>query len=175
MSIDLDIAPQRAGDITWGSLCRQWRQRLGGADAGVLGPNPQLCHIGGTTPLAEGDPLVAPSHYFITLAVPCTLSLSIVANDDQLDEDLYLEDYGRNLDSARIAELAEQWRRIGHTYGISSGGGRSSVEPQLFVALACALADLCDGHVIVMNDGIFDLGVGVYDPSQFSTARWLRT
>jgi hypothetical protein len=71
-------------------------------------------------------------------------------------------------------ELAEQWRRVGYGYEISSGGGRSAVEPELFIALACALADLCEGHIIVMNDGIFDLGVGVYAPARFSAARWLR-
>lgn len=172
MSIDLDIAPQKAGSITWANLCRQWRRRLDEAGASLLGADPQLRRIADSMPVAEEDLLVPPSHYFLELGVPCTLSLSIMHNDGNLDETLYLEDYGRNLDPARIAELAEQWRRVGHNYEISSGGGRSNVEPKLFITLACALAELCDGHVIVMNDGIFDLGVGVYTPAQFSTARW---
>lgn len=174
MSIDLNIAPQKAGAITWGNLCRQWRHRLGEAGADMLGPEPQLCRIGESVPVAEDDLLVPSSHYFLTLAVPCTLSLSVMDNSGNLDETLYLEDYGRNLDAARIAELAEQWRRVGYYYELSSGGGRASNEPALFIALVSALADLCDGHVIVMNDGVFDLGVGVYTPAQFSTTRWLR-
>ena len=175
MSVDLDIAPRQAGAFTWASLCRQWGQRLDTGGADMFGPHPQMCRIGSMTPVAEDERLMPPAHYFFRLAVPCTLSLSVSANKDDLDETLYLEDYGRNLDPARIAELAEQWRRVGHTYGISSGGGRSKVEPELFIALACSLADLCDGHVILMNDGVFDLGVGVYTPAQFSSARWLRT
>lgn len=174
MSIDLGIAPRRAADFDWGSLRRQWEQRLG--DAGrMLGPNPQLYHLGTATPVAEDERLVPSSHYSFNLVVPCTLSLSVMENAPDLDESLYLEDYGRNLDAAMLAELAEQWRRVGHNYEISSGGGRSKLEPELFKALACALADLCDGHVIVMNDGVFDLGVGVYTPAQFSTAHWLRS
>jgi hypothetical protein len=175
VSVDLDIAPSQAKVIDWASLQRRWIQRLGAAGASMLGPNPQLCHLGKNAPVAEGERLDPPAHYYFTLAVPSSLSLSIMANADDLDESLYLEDYGRNVDPARISELAEKWRRVGHTYGISSLGGRSRSEPELFTALACALADLCDGHVIVMNDGVFDLGVGVYTPEQFSTAHWLRT
>ena len=174
MSIELDIAPRRATSITWASLRRQWRARLGEAGAGLLGPDPRLCRMGNPEPVAEDDLLAPPSHYFFTLAGPCTLSLSTMHNDGNLDETLYLEDYGRNLGPASITELAEQWRRVGYGYEISSGGGRSTVEPELFIALACALADLCDGHIIVMNDGLFDLGVGVYAPAHFSAARWLR-
>jgi hypothetical protein len=172
LSIDLNIAPRRAAGITWASLRRQWQQRLGDETAGLLGPDAQLCRIGAPTQVAEDERLVPSSHYSFNLVVPCTLSLSMMENAPDLDETLYLEDYGRNLDAATIAELAEQWSRVGHNYEISSGGGRSKVEPALFIALACALADLCDGHVIVMNDGVFDLGVGVYTPALFSSARW---
>lgn len=172
MSIDLDIAPQQAGGMTWADLRRQWRQRLGDAGADMLGLEPKLCRIADSMPVAEDSLLTPPSHYSFALAVPCTLSLSIMRNDDNLDEALYLEDFGRNLDAATMAELAEKWRRVGFYCEISSGGGRSAVEPVLFIALACALADLCDGHIIVMNDGRFDLGVGVYAPTQFATAQW---
>lgn len=172
MSVDLDIAPRRAGYISWTSLCRQWRQRLGDSSADMLGPEPQLRHIKGSEPVAKGDLLVPTSHYYLTPAVPCTLSLSIMSNEGNLDETAYLDDYGRNLAPARLAELVEQWRQVGYCYEISSSGGRSSFEPQLFIALACAIADLCDGHIIVMNNGNFDLGVGVYTPTQFSAASW---
>lgn len=174
MSIDLDIAPRQAGTVRWESLRLRWRQRLGEASASMLGPEPKLRRIGDATPAADSDPLAPSSHFFFTLAVPCTLSLSVMPNEANLDETLYLEDYGRNLEPPTIAELAEQWRHVGYYHEISSGGGRSRFEPELFITLACALADLCEGHIIVMNDRIFDLDTGVYTPAQFSIARLLR-
>ncbi|MCX4239613.1 hypothetical protein [Paraliomyxa miuraensis] len=103
-----------------------------------------------------------------------TLSLTILPNEPEDSELEYLRDYGRNLSPTEAEELAQQWRRVGHSFGLSSGGGRSHDEPRMLVALACALADASDGRVILMNDGLFSLGIGIYTPEQFEHAEWIR-
>lgn len=175
MSIDLDIAPLRATRVTWGPLLRAWRQRLGDEAAALLGPDPKLRVLGAGASVAEDATLEPPAHYYLDLAAPNTLSLSAMPNTNDLDEVEYLEDYARNLEPRDATALALAWREVGYCYEVSSGGGRSPREPALFITLACALADMCDGRIIVMNDGIFDLGVGVYTAEQFASARWLHT
>ncbi|MES2639532.1 MAG: hypothetical protein V4850_08600 [Myxococcota bacterium] len=172
MSVDLDIAPMRSDAPTWAAVAEAWARRVG--DPRLLGPDPKLCRFGDTVAVPPNTLLVPPAHYFLTLPAPSTLSLSVRPNEGNLDEAEYLEDYGRNLAPAQLAELTEGWRRTGRSYGISSLGGRSTHEPELFLALACALADVSDGRVIVMNDGILTLGVGVYTANEFAAARWPR-
>jgi len=109
--------------------------------------------------------------YFFTFAVSNTLSLTARPNKNNLNEQEYLQDYGRNIDSETVRDLAQRWREAGHFYGLTSLMGRSLPEPHLFVGLASALATVCRGYVIVMNDGILDLGVGVYSPEQFKLAQ----
>jgi hypothetical protein len=175
VSIDLDIAPLRATRVGWGPLLRAWRQRLGDEAAALLGPDPKLRVLGAGAAVAEDAALEPPGHYSLDLAAPNTLSLSAMPNKNSLDEIEYLKDYARNLEPRGATALALSWRGVGYYYEVSSGGGRSTNEPALFVTLACALADICDGRIIVMNDGIFDLGVGVYTAEQFASVRWLHT
>jgi hypothetical protein len=170
MSIDLDIAPLRATPVTWGALRARWGERLGDR-AFLIGPGIAR-RLGIGTVFDDGDALSPSSPVIFELATANTLSLTSMRNQGNLDEREYLEDYGRNLSPAEITRLADAWRDVGVSYGLSSGGGRSSDEPSLLIALACAVGDLCDGRIIVMNDGVFDLGVGVYEPAQFALARW---
>jgi hypothetical protein len=173
VSIDLDIAPLRATRVTWGPLHRAWRQRLGDEAAALLGPDPKLRVLGAGASVAEDASLGPPGLCFLDLAAPNTLSLSAMPSTNNLDEIEYLGDYARNLEPTDATALALSWREVGYYYEVSSGGGRSPNEPTLFITLACALADICDGRIIVMNDGLFDLGVGVYTAEQFASARWL--
>jgi hypothetical protein len=175
VSIDLDIAPMRAARVTWSPLLGAWRQRLGNEAAALLGSDPKLRVLGAGTPVAGDAALELPGHYSLDMAAPNTLSLSAMPSRNNLDEVEYLEDFARNLEPRETTALALSWREVGHYYEVSSGGGRSPSEPALLITLACALAGICDGRIIVMNDGVFDLGIGVYTAEQFAAARWLRT
>jgi hypothetical protein len=171
MSFDLDIVPTRSAPFSAGALVAGWARRLD-ARAALLGAPPRLRRLGSGGVLADDEIIAAPSHVVFELAVANTLTLSASPNEGNLDEREYLEDYGRNVDAPAIEGLAAAWRRAGYWYALSSGGGRSVDEPALLIGLAAAVADLCDGRVVVTSDGILDLGVGVYTPDDLARARW---
>lgn len=43
----------------------------------------------------------------------------------------------------------------------------------LLAALAVAIAEACQGDVVLMHDGVFDLATGIYTPEQLRQARRL--
>lgn len=171
MSIDIDILPLRSDLITWDKLRRAWSQRLG-TDVMLLGSSPVMRRLGSNVIVDPGEPLQPSSQVYFELAVPNTLSLVVSPNMDGLDEAEYLADYATNLTPAQMAPLVTAWQKIGWTFALTSFGGRSPQEPTLLRTLACALADLSAGRVILMHRDVFDLDVGVYTAEQFAMARW---
>jgi hypothetical protein len=172
VSIDIDIAPLLPSSITWGALRHSWADRLGNDAAILLGPTPLLRRLG-TNELVPNHEMLAPStKAFFELAVPNTLSLAVSLNEGNLDELDYVDDYGRNLSPSEIQRLADAWRQVGWTYGLTSLGGRSPKEPTLLRTLACAIADLCDGRIVLMHHNVFSLDIGVYTSSQFAQSSW---
>jgi hypothetical protein len=170
MSIDLDILPTTPELLSWGELKKQLQKLLSPAELEFLGEHPALLHRGSNKAVGEDERLSMNSSYYLSLAIANTLSITVMPNEGNLDELEYLEDYGRNLRAEEIQTLTERWQSAGHYYGVTSLGGRSKPEPKLFVALATAIAYTCVGYVSVMNNSIFDLGVGVYAPEQFQCA-----
>jgi hypothetical protein len=167
MSIDLDILATVPELICWGNVKNKLQKLLSPAEGKILGEHPALLHLGLNKAVGEDERLSLNSSYYLSLTIANTLSITVMPNEGNLDELEYLEDYGRNLEPGEIETLAKRWRTARHYYGICSLGGRSQPEPKLFVTLATAIAYSCVGYVIVMNNDIFDLGVGVYTPEQF--------
>lgn len=138
-----------------------------------MGENPSFVLFGKHERVLGSQTVSPPTVGYFELGVPNTLSMGFRQNGKYLDERDYLEDYGRNLKDAEIEELILAWKRTGCAFDISSNAGRSKLEYRLLQALVCALAELTAGRVISMDDRYFDLGVGVFTPKEFSTARWL--
>jgi len=92
--------------------------------------------------------------------------LTVSPNHPNLDEQDYLEDYGRALEPEILEKLVSLWRSTGYNIGITSLGGRPKGELYIFRCLAIALANTCHGYIIVMNE-VFGLDVGVYAPDVF--------
>jgi hypothetical protein len=172
VSVDIDVAPLRPVSITWAALRRSWSERLGTDATLLLGSPPRLRRIGADAIVADDETLTPSSPMYFELATPNTLSVTVTLNKDSLDEFKYLCDYARNVADQDIAILVEAWQKVGWTCGLTSLGGRSSREPTLLRSLACAVADLCDGRIILMHRDIFDLDVGVYTAQQFAASRW---
>lgn len=108
------------------------------------------------------------SYYYPSVEIPNTLAVGISKNESTyLSEIDFLEDFGRNLDMVTVQTLAQKWKSVGFSYIVTTHAGRSKWEPPLFVALAAAIAYLCQGYVIVMSDD-FTLDVGVYKPRAIS-------
>lgn len=170
VSIDLEIFPTRPQIISWRQIVEPLRELLGLSADDLLGAAPSLVVLKTHTVLEPSQPMSVNASYYLNLAVRTTLGITLMPNQGNVDEVNYLEDYGRNLDPDFIRYLAEQWQAAGHYYGIESLAGRNKQEPLIFVALAAAIARACQGYIILMNDDIFDLDVGIYTPEQFRKA-----
>jgi hypothetical protein len=171
MSIDLDILATTSELICWGNLKKRLQELLSPVEVEFLGKNPALLHLGSNKVLAEDEKLSLNDSYYLSLEIANTLSITVMPNEGNLNELEYLEDYGRNLEPEDIKRLAARWQAVGHYYGITSLAGRSKPESKLFIALATAVAYNCFGYVIVMNNDILDLKVGVYTPEHFQNAQ----
>jgi hypothetical protein len=174
MSIDLYIIPTISNVITWGELLAKFLELLTPEEREPIG-EPSLIKARSHDIAELSEKLLIYHYYSLSLAVPNTLSFGCFENTAvSLDELSFVEDYGRNLERASIQTIAQQWQAVGYTYEVTSGGGRSRWEPPLFVALSAALADLCQGYVIVM-DSCFTLDIGIYSSQQFRPAKMTLT
>lgn len=175
MSIDLYIFPTSPEYFSWGELKEKFLELLTPEDISLIG-KVSLCKSGSDKTIAENERLTIPSKkndnfYYLSLGIPSTLGISIGKNKSTyLSEIDFLEDFGRNLDAATIQTLVQKWQSIGLHYTVTTMAGRSKWEPPLFVALAAAIAHLCQGYVIVMSSN-FTLDVGVYTPDVFQQAK----
>ena len=174
MSIDLDIFPTSPEYFYWGELKDKFLELLTPEDMQRLG-KVSLCKLGSNEMVAEDTKISIPddknhNYYYLSLDIPNTLGMHICKNEPNYVIELdTLEDFGRNLDAVTIQTLTHKWKSVGYVYGVTSMAGRSKWEPPLFVALAAAIANLCQGYVIVMSDN-FTLDVGVYTPEVFQQA-----
>jgi hypothetical protein len=175
MSIDLYIFPTSSEYFYWDELRDKFLELLTPEDAQRLG-TASLCKLGSDEIVAEKEKISIPddknhNFYYLSLDIPNTLGMNIRRNEPSYVCELdMLEDFGRNLDSATIQILVQEWKSIGYVYGVTSMAGRSRWEPPLFVALAAAIAHLCKGYVIVMSSQ-FTLDIGVYAPNVFQQAK----
>lgn len=83
-------------------------------------------------------------------------------NDDKED----IDDYGKNLSLEQKQELYEKWCAIPFSYYLSSGGGRTLLEPKIMIVLASALARHCNGMVIMNESSFFKIETGIYNPEE---------
>ena len=189
MSIDLYVIPTIQKTFYWKDICVRLETLLGSSASKFLGEQPRLQHMPTHVVIQEDEALAPSNYYAFDLAFPTTLMLGIPKNkdthfkyglpDEFSDEQEYLagylEDYGRNLAPETISRLAESWHVIGYYYGLNTTMGRNREEELLFVCLATALADACEGFVISegeyrLVEKVAGLGVGIYTAEEFRQA-----
>lgn len=169
MSLDIAIIPTRETFISWGEIRRHWKQSSDPSLNDLL----KICEvveIVSKRVLGDDEVLSPGKTYFLKLSVENTLLCNVLLNDDFLDPGDYLEDYGRNLSKELILSISQRWEEIGFYYEITTMAGRSRYEAKLLVDLASTLGELSKGYVLVMNNGIFDVPVGAYEPAMFRKA-----
>lgn len=170
MSVDLDILPTALQLARWGDIKYVLKELLGPSEV-LLEGHISLVELHSKTIVSECERLMLNSHYYFVLSTPNTLGLSVSPNKGNLDEHIYLEDFGRNLTPLATRSLVERWHAAGCIYAVTSMGGRSLLEPKIFVALATAIAYISKGYVIVMDNGIFDVSIGIYSAEQFKRVK----
>lgn len=170
MSVDLQVIPTVDEPTTWRAVLRQLRDAADEGLTALLGEEPRLLALDSKTAVPPDQRLATGRSYVFELGFPNTLVLDVTPNEGFFEEREFLEDYGRNLSREDLETLIVRWKRSGHSYGISSMGGRTGPEPQVFLALATAIARATAGWVVAM-ESVIDVGVGVYEPDELELAQ----
>lgn len=163
MSIEVDIFPTSPAVPTWGEVKSQFMTLL--SNQADLAEQLDLRLLGPDELIRDDEYFIPESAYYLELSVPNTLGI-VMSKGDDIDKNAYLEDYGRNLSTEKIADYVTLWSEAAYYFEVTSQAGRSEKEGFLFIALARAPANSCNGYVIVMHSSAFNLGVGVYSPDQ---------
>lgn len=171
MSIDLKVFPTTPDILFWGDIKRQLYRLISPEQNNFFGKNISCFKSCSQQKVPDDEQLSLDQNYYLSLAIPNTLSISVISKSEDIDEESlevdYLEDYGCNLDNKEIQTLAELWRVARYFYNISSFGGRSQDEPKLLITLVTAISYASAGYIIVTNNNLFDLGIGVYKSEEF--------
>jgi hypothetical protein len=173
MSIDVEIIPTVPKLFTWGALKASLvATQLSKPARALIGESPQLVDLRTKQRVADNLPLDPKGFYAFEFREGSTLAFDIDRNADcYTNEEEYLQDFGRNLDTNTIEQLAKVWKEIGISYQLESYAGRHRHEPEVFVAVAAIVADLCSGRIIVKDSDLFSVPVGIYSAAQFRDAR----
>ena len=171
MSIDLYIIPASPTIITPDKLKESFVSNLLATDRSLLEAGFHIIELG-PNKITDGQTLKLGGVYYFEMSIPNTLSVHVVSKELQLEfqqnlEEDILEDYGWNLKSEAILKIVSIFKKVDHYYCITTHGGRSKAEPNLFLVLAKAIAISSSGYIVVMNNDILDLGVGVYTYDEF--------
>jgi hypothetical protein len=171
MSIDLKIFSTIPDIAVWGNIKKKLHVLVSSEQKEFLGESPSLFELDSKRKVADDEQLSLGHHYYLSLAIPNTLGFSVISKAEDIDEENleldYLEDYGSNLDPQKVQILLERWRIARYFYIITSFGGRSQPEPRLLIALASAIAYSCAGYIVVTNNDLFDLDIGIYTSEEF--------
>jgi hypothetical protein len=175
MSIELKVFPTVLNTVTWGDIKKKLYALINSQEKELLGEKLSLIESGSERKIEDDECLSLDSRYYLLLAIPNTLGLSVMSKAQDIDEDSleldYLEDYGDNIEPKDVQILSERLQIARHFYILSSFGGRSRPEPRLFVAIATAIAYSCNGYIVVTSNDLFNLAVGVYESEEFQHAK----
>ncbi len=171
MSIDVKVFPTISDIAIWGDIREKLYVIVSAKEKELLGEDISLLELSSRQKVENDKQLSLGQQYYLILKIPNTLSISVISKTEDLDEENleldYLEDYGCNLTSEEVQILSERWRVARYFYSIASFGGRSKQESKLLIELATTIAYICSGYIVVTNNDLFDLGIGVYTPEEF--------
>jgi hypothetical protein len=166
VSIELDILPSLAGGVFWGDVQRAVSDEITSASLrDYFGTSLVLREL--STKRALGDErLTCPGNYFFDLTDrPCTLSLVVEPFADVFERADYMNSFGRNLDLARTEAIRESWTIAEYIVSVSSLGGRPAREIDALLFVAKCVAKVVQGFIVVKDNRLFGLDVGIYPPS----------
>lgn len=173
MSISIDIIPTRNQTITWGTLRSELLTlTLDEQAALLLGTEPKLFELGTRQEIEDKQNILPTRYYSFKLTRNNSLTLSCENNTETYtNEHLYLNDFGQNLVPDVCIHLSKCWAEVGYAYAVESGGGRTEGEITLLIAISEVIAKLSDGFLVIKDNKLFSLPVGVYSLSEFSSCK----
>lgn len=173
MSVDVGIFPTQDNLFTWQELRDAW-QAINRTREDLPQFRANLVEIGSERVVNDEESLSMKKPYYFELGFPNTLGLMKCLNKGNLNERDYLEDAGTNLSTEAIEAYTRKWETVGYYYNLTSSGGRGIHELDLMITLSSAIADLCDGGVMLWSQGVFDPDRGIFTAEQIRAVRRLR-
>lgn len=175
MSVNLIVIPTRLNIATWGEIKARLQKMLTPSEVALTGKQIVLLTLNSNQRITEDTSLSLGKHYYLMLMVRNSPGIAVVSKRDDPDpENLeldMLEDYGHNLTPTDIQMIANRWQKVDYYYNLTSSLWQDSSEQRLFISLATAIAYTCAGFIIVTDNKVSNLGVGVYTPEQLWQAR----
>jgi hypothetical protein len=172
MSVDIEIIPTKTIELTWQNI-RSEIDASNYRDIEIVRPtgNATLIDINRNAPIGDDDVLAKRCFYGLQQDTDSCISIWITENSDsETDEQLYLEDFGHNLEPNFRHQIARSWKAVGVSYEVL---GRLQMDPMrahLQIAVVVAIARLCEGHIILKDDGLFGHVRGTYSVESFLEA-----
>lgn len=173
MSISIDILPTVDKSFKYLSFKQQIIYFADNEDSiSLLGQEPKIQNLRNRKSLECQDIIEATNYFCFVLSRDNTLSFACEKNDDSYtDVDEYVEDYGRNLEPGSAEFVIQKFKKIGISYTLESLGGRAEGESSLFMSIVCAVSKLTDGFVVIKDNDVFSLPVGIYKLEEFHQAQ----
>ncbi len=181
MSFGVRIIPTTSKRFTWGDLKGIWGELVFPYKDELLGKESQIRDSENQENIKDGQLLGERLHdildgsqvYEFQLEVPSAILLFInITNLSAFDEKETIEHYGINKDSDFIEDLWRAWQACGIFYSVKSYvGQRTKYEAKLLFTLVLAIANLCEGYILIYERHPFDLPVGIYSSEEFSHAK----
>lgn len=169
MTISIDVIPSSPTPINWAELKRRILSSVMDSEIQhLVGTAPRLIERQSKRSIDDAETLSLPGYYYFELARDNTLSLDLEPNLDGEGLSDYVDDFGRNLTAETKESIQEKWRRAGFFVSVSSYGGRAKHELDLLVKIAKFVAQLTNGVVVVMDNGVFARPAGIYVPDEFA-------
>ena len=155
MSIDIDVIPATKDYVTISQIVSSIDNDFKNVKFRKLGQK----HLARNTEWLEPD-----CAYQVLLEKLGNIVIYVNPTDeDDSDYEVdMIEEYGRNLKDQEISVIRNCWLKVKLTYRISSSANRDEQELLLQKQLAVALAELTKGYVIISEQGLFGLAIGIY-------------
>ena len=172
MSIDLDVIPGSPQPIRWGELKSLIQGTVLASDVEeIIGSVVDLFDVRSKRAIRESEQLGCPGYYYFEFGKRATLSLTLEPTTGRQDAVDYIGDFARNLLPEPKDAVRRAWELAGFLVTVTSYGGRERGELKLLVHLAACIAELTKGYVVVTDNGVFHLSVGVFAPKEFVPRR----
>jgi hypothetical protein len=171
MAIDLDVIPGSPRSIRWVEIKRLLDFLVPpGPIRRQIGTEPALYELPSKRLVTDDEVLTSSRCYYFDMAHCHSLSMYIARNRDDREDFGYISDFGRNLSPQVLESLYRRWKQAGFLVCLSSRAIRDQNDLTIMAFIAITIAQLTEGCVVVMDNGIFPVSVGVYSPEEFLQA-----
>jgi hypothetical protein len=141
--------------------------------AKFIGADPHLLQIRSRMAVCDDSCLRCPGYYYFHFANEHTISLTIEPNVTDKEDVDFVDDYGRNLSQITKSHVAQQLISSGYLITLTSNAGRAFNELSVMTYIAKCFASLVCGYLVIKDDFVFGMPVGIYHYTELTLSDML--